>query len=140
MILISHRGNINSRNEIYENHPSYINEALSEGYNVEVDIWYDGEFFLGHDYAKYKTDLDFLRNPLLWCHAKNIDALYEMLKYDIHCFFHKKDDCVLTSKGYIWTYPGYKLTEKSIFVLPETTTIVDFDCAGVCSDYIEKYK
>jgi len=45
MILISHRGNINGRFEDWENKPEYINDALSLGYDVEVDIWFvNGKF------------------------------------------------------------------------------------------------
>ena len=38
MILISHRGNINGRDEDRENHPEYIQEALDRGYDVEIDL------------------------------------------------------------------------------------------------------
>ena len=38
-----------------------------------------------------------------------------MLSYsDIHCFRHQEDDVTLTSRGYMWTYPGKPLTEKQI--------------------------
>ena len=44
-----------------------------------------------------------------------------ILKIDknVECFFHDSDDCVLTSKNNIWTFPGKHLTEKSICVMPE---------------------
>ena len=40
MILISHRGNINGKFKSWENEPTYIDKAISEGYDVEVDVWY----------------------------------------------------------------------------------------------------
>ena len=38
MILISHRGNIDGKNEVWENHPKYIIEALEAGYDFEIDV------------------------------------------------------------------------------------------------------
>ena len=120
MILISHRGNIDGKNEVWENHPKYITEALEAGYDVEIDVWYISDnYFLGHDSPEYPTDKYFLQKDGLWCHAKNVDALEMMLKENIHCFWHQDDDVTLTSKGYMWTYPGKQLTEKSICVKPE---------------------
>ena len=50
MKLISHRGNINGKHEGFENNPNYIDTAIEQGYDVEVDIWFISEtFFLGHD-------------------------------------------------------------------------------------------
>ena len=65
--------------------------------------------------------------------------------YNIHCFWHQEDDVTLTSKGYIWTYSGKELTENSIAVLPEILhekwwRHKPVQCAGICSDYISKYK
>ena len=72
MIYISHRGNLEGKNPERENHPIYIIEALSQGYDVEIDVWYvDRSFFLGHDAPQYKVDTKFLQNANLWCHAKN---------------------------------------------------------------------
>ena len=146
MIYISHRGNLEGRNEKWENHPDYIMKALDKGYDVEIDVWYkDGEWFLGHDGPENYVVLDFLKNDKLWCHAKNIDALNKMLKESIHCFWHQEDNVALTSKGYMWTYPGKQLTENSIAVLPElnndnSLTMLPKKLLGICSDYIVNYK
>ena len=46
MLLISHRGNLNGIQKKRENSPTYINEALSKGYDVEVDVRFrDNKFF-----------------------------------------------------------------------------------------------
>jgi len=146
MILISHRGNINGRNELRENSIEYISEALNSGFDVEIDVWYkDGEWFLGHNGPENYVVLDFLKNDKLWCHAKNIEALNIMLKNNINCFWHQEDDVTLTSNGYIWTYPGKELTEKSIVVMPEKYLEkwwkYDFkDLSGICSDHIGSYE
>ena len=137
MILISHRGNLNGKTDD-ENKPKYIEEALSQGFDVEVDVWYDNkQFYLGHDEPQYLIQKDFLRKSGLWCHAKNIDALNEMLKEEIHCFWHQEDDVTLTSEGYLWTYTGKQLTSNSIAVLP--TTRPNVEVAGVCSDFIVRF-
>ena len=61
MILISHRGNLDGKNESEENNPIYIEEALNAGYEVEIDVWYDGEqLYLGHDNPEYEIELEFL--------------------------------------------------------------------------------
>lgn len=140
MKLISHRGNINGKDENLENNPVYIQEALASGYDVEIDVWnYDGLWFLGHDKPEYAVNHEFLLNPSLWCHAKNITALREMLFIGAHCFWHETDKITLTSQGYMWTFPGEELTDKSICVLPETNDYIIGQCAGVCSDEISKY-
>ena len=56
---------------------------------------------------------------------------------NIKCFFHNVDDYTLTSNGYIWTYPGYEVTDKSIIVnLNEGWQNTNYNCYGVCVDYI----
>lgn len=143
MIYISHRGNINGKNPEMENNPDYINNALKEKYNVEIDVWYiDNTLYLGHDEPQYKISHDFLLDVRLWCHAKNYDALFYMLQYpSIHCFWHQDDDLTLTSKNFIWTYPGKDLINGAIAVLPEIELHKNIENAGgICSDFIENYK
>ncbi len=138
MILISHRGNLNGKSD-KENQPDYIDEALSHGFDVEVDVWYHkDEFYLGHDEPQYKVDEKFLEKTEIWCHAKNIDALNRMVENGkIHCFWHQEDDVTLTSEGYLWTYPGKDLTKNSISVLP--TKKLNVEVAGICSDFIVRF-
>ncbi len=141
MYLISHRGNINGIIEKRENSPSYINEALEKGYDVEVDVRYDdSKFFLGHDKNQYEINHEFLLNKKIWCHAKTTEALIALEKIDAHYFWHQEDDYTITSKGFIWTYPGKKLFPKSICVLPEKFNFENINCEGICSDHIQNYK
>lgn len=141
MILISHRGNISGRNIDMENHPQYVMDAISKGYDVEVDVWFDkGSLFLGHDKPLYSVGLNFLQNKNIWCHAKNIDAAYNLLHQNVIFFWHEKDTLTLTSNGYLWTYPGRPLTPLSICVMPEWTNYNEFNCAGICSDNIQDYE
>ncbi len=147
LILISHRGNISGPLEAFENSPQYVLKAIDLGYDVEIDVWNLGDkWYLGHDSPQYLVDLEFLENPKLWCHAKNIDALSRMISNkNIRCFWHQEDDVTLTSDNYLWTYPGKIQGTKSICVMPEKFNIKISDkiistCAGICSDFIEEFK
>jgi len=141
MIYISHRGNLIGPNPKKENSPSYIIESLNRGFNVEIDVWFENnKFYLGHDSPKYEVDYKFLINEMLWCHAKNIDALLEMKKYVIHYFWHENDLVTLTSKNYIWAYPSKDFPKNSIGVLPEKNDSNIINCRGICSDIILNYK
>jgi len=145
MFLISHRGNTDGRILSLENSPDYVKKALKEGYDVEVDVRYTGGcLFLGHDKTEYTTTEKFLKTKGIWCHAKNIEALQFMLDNDITCFWHERDAYTLTSNGYIWTFPGEVAHRKSI-IMHVTDTPLNVDAfgvniAGVCSDYITRFK
>ena len=141
MRLIAHRGNTNGPSDM-ENHPTHIEQALNEGYDVEVDVWFvDGEFYLGHDEPTYKVEPNFLFEEGLWCHAKNWQALNELKWWGVeHYFWHQEDDFTLTSSGYIWTYPGGVVGEDSIAVMPEQINLIDKSIFGICSDYVADYE
>jgi hypothetical protein len=144
MILISHRGNIDGRCFEKENHPSYIDEAIFLGYDVEVDLWsMEGNLFLGHDIPQYKIPLNFLkeRKKELWIHCKNIECVEIMSnEKDLNWFWHEEDTITLTSKNFIWAYPGKQPILNSIAVMPEMYNDIVTVCIGICSDYINKYK
>lgn len=145
MKLIAHRGNTNGVFESHENEPTYIQMALDRGFDVEIDIWHkDGIWYLGHDKPQYGGFPEkYLEDERFWCHAKNIDALEMMLKNPkIHCFWHQNDDATITSKGYIWTYPGKQLTLKSVCMHPEQSgydMLYYPNCYGICGDYIANF-
>lgn len=146
MILISHRGNIDGRFESYENEPFYIDKAISEGYDVEVDVWYiNNQLFLGHDNPQYGVNIKWFIDRLnkLWIHCKNIDSIIFLknCEQDFNYFWHQNDDIAITSKGFFWTYPGKQLTENSIAVMPEIKQFENiYNSYGICSDYIKNYK
>ena len=63
MRIISHRGNVRGRVPGRENAPSYIDCALGNGYDVEIDVWYKNDkLYLGHDAPEHEVDLDYLNN------------------------------------------------------------------------------
>ena len=141
MICFSHRGNLYGKSG-KENTVESITIAVNSGYHVEIDIWKIGnKLFLGHDEPDEMIDIDFLKNPLFLCHAKNAPALEEMIKHsDIHCFWHEEDKYTITSKGYIISYPGFsRLGKKTIIMKPELHSKDFGDCYGICSDYISCY-
>jgi hypothetical protein len=148
MKLIAHRGNISGPNPERENHPDYIWEAILAGYDVEIDVWFaDGKFMLGHDEPQYDFPFDLIQNhsKSLWIHCKNTEALEIFTELDargtqINYFWHESDTVTLTSKNYIWVYPGKQPIKNSIAVMPELHNDNVESCLGVCSDYIEKYK
>ena len=141
MIYISHRGNISGPNEKFENKIEYVQNALDKGYEVEVDVRFENDkFFLGHDVNQFEVNENFLLNKKIWCHAKTKDALLALEKIKAHYFWNQEDDYTITSKGFVWTYPGKSLLTSSICVLPEVANYKEINCLGICSDYIERYK
>lgn len=145
MIIISHRGNLDGVDKNKENLPTQVLKCIEEGFDVEIDVWkIDNVYFLGHDEPQYQIDFEFLKNKKLWCHAKNLNALRDMLRdRKINCFWHQKDDYTLTSKNNIWTYPNKELTSGCIAVLTENTDYSFEDlkkCYGICTDNPKYYE
>lgn len=139
MLIISHRGNILGPDEILENNPNHIKELLQSNIEVEIDVWViDNILKLGHDKPQYIINENFLQSSGLWCHAKNPEALFYMLKHNIkNCFWHQEDDYTLTSSNYIWTYPDKIVSDKSIIVdLNKNWKDNKYSCYGVCVDYL----
>jgi len=103
MIIISHRGNINGPEPQKENLPEYIDFALENGFDVEVDIWCDDGIYLGHDGPEYKISKEWLRERVenLWVHCKNLEAAYQLAQ-EFKCFCSDVDPYCFMSQGHIW--------------------------------------
>jgi hypothetical protein len=143
MIIISHRGNIDGPNPSTENTVDQINKVISMGIPVETDLRFiDDKWYLGHDCGEHIVSEDYLidRKDMLWCHAKDIIALQEMLELGLHCFWHQEDDYTLTSKGIIWAYP-YRYAEKGILVMPSKEFLYSINkpIYGICVDNVRDY-
>lgn len=138
-----------------ENTISQIDLAIGQGFHVEIDLWYENEkWWLGHDSPSTPVDTKWLEEidqgigglSRAWIHAKNIDALYRLrsMEWPGHYFYHQNDDVVLTSTGYLWTYPGRKITSYSIGVMPEWVDLLDrigeIEAFGWCSDYVHRLR
>jgi hypothetical protein len=126
-----------------ENTIPYIVQAIERGVDVEIDVWAtNNKLMLGHDAPEHDVDYDFLRyySDRLWIHCKNIDALSYMNGTPLHYFWHQEDTYTLTSRGYIWCYPGVPTTEKCIIVLKDDDVRSDSNYLGICSDYVLSIK
>jgi len=144
-MIISHRGNVNGKNESLENYPDYIDEAIKCQFDVEIDVWIKNgfEIFLGHDEPQYQVNISWLleRKDKLWIHCKNVEAIIYFNKInDFNYFWHQNDDVTLTSKSYIWAYPGKQSIENSIAVMPEIFNDDVSACLGICTDFPIRYK
>ena len=148
MKFIAHRGNLKGRIPERENSPDYIDEAIAAGFDVEIDVWkINGKYFLGHDEDQYKIDLMWLidRSENLWCHAKNLDALHDIIHYSkLNGFWHQEDDYTLTTHNFIWTYPRCVIRQYSyrqiILLFDWTYDEIEIPHGGICSDEIILYK
>lgn len=150
MKLIAHRANTNGPNSNTENNPDKIIECIENGYNVEVDIRYDiktDTLWLGHDTPEYMVNWWWLAGKAdhLWIHCKDIQTLHEFSTKtsSYNYFWHQNDDYTLTSKNYIWSYPGKSYTSNTVIVMPETVNIdlkmlSVYNCYGVCTDFVDK--
>ena len=109
MKLISHRGNLTGIDPSIENHPDRIDYCIKKLFDVEIDLWsIDGKLYLGHDEPQYEIGMEFLtkRKNNLWIHCKNESALFKIYYFDCNYFWHQNDDFTVTSKQFIWTFPG----------------------------------
>jgi hypothetical protein len=148
MIKIAHRGNYAGKNYARENTISYIEEAISAGYDVEIDVWLvDHKWHLGHDFPREEIPLSFMERSCVWTHAKNLIgyvSLYNNSK--VHTFWHNKDEFVFTSKGIKWAYSGV-VTNDGVMVMPDThphlieqINLGIIEPLGICSDNFQLYK
>jgi hypothetical protein len=146
MKLIAHRGNIDGPDLSRENNPEYIEQAIAQEFDVEIDLrWKDHQFYLGHDAPQYHISISWLvqNKEVLWIHCKNREALEKMSLSPIqfNYFWHETDCYTLTSKGIGWVYPGEIPYNNSVIVMPEWKNsewyMLEYDnCYGICSDYI----
>jgi len=145
MKVIAHRANVNGPCEKSENSLQAIEEALNLGFDIELDVWsIGGKLHLSHwypDVSGQSVPEHLLRDNRVWWHAKNLEALRDLLGISAHVFWHEADDYTLTNRGFIWTHPGRRLTKSSIVVLPEKSLQkIPLWVAGVCTDFPQKYK
>ena len=149
MKIIAHRANLEGPDKYLENTISQIEKCIKLGFDVECDLRFiDGEYLLGHDEGIHTIDINDLKKyaDSLWIHCKNLQAL-EMLSQGnnqkiLNFFWHQTDMYTLTSKGFIWSFPGNKLSPNCVQVMPELNMevrdIKHLDKSkiyGICTDY-----
>lgn len=140
--IISHRGNLLGKNEINENKTDHIDKAINKGFDVEIDLWLkDSDIYLGHDKPIDKLQLNWIENrsKKLWVHCKNIEIIdfFVANKIDLNFFFHQEDDLTLTSKSFLWVYPGKPFTKNAILVTNKVDDLYNKNEKpyGVCTDF-----
>lgn len=144
MLLISHRGNISGVNSLRENSQDYIDEAISKGFDVEIDIWnVGGHLYLGHDVGQYEVNLDWLtaRKDRLWVHTKNILAVQFIMNSNLRFFFHEKErHTIIYNANLIWSHDTSEACTLSIIPLLDNQSFLrrrEFDTVyGICSDFV----
>jgi len=144
MIKISHRGNINNIDHTRENSPSYIDEAIRMGYDVEIDIRFiNDQLYLGHDIPEYKIDINFLtkRKDNLWVHTKDFKSLSRLISLPLRIFFHEKEaHTIIHNTNLIWSHNLNESNENSIIPLLTRQSISEsskyMHVYGICSDFV----
>ena len=139
MKLIAHRGNFKQKNIEKENSVSYIEEAITNGFDCEIDIWAKNQLWLGHDKPEHACPLSFLfkHSKKLWIHCKNLQALEILINFkSLNIFWHQEDDFTLTSQGFIWTYPNKNVGPNSVLVTNNAKDYCGERCFGLCSDIL----
>lgn len=148
MKIIAHRGNLNGPNPLRENSPDYIEEAIYEGFDVEIDLWVENDrCYLGHDDPQYFVTMEWLEKykNIFWIHCKDREALEKISSSSIefNYFYHEHDRYTLTSKGIGWVLVDQKPFKNAIVVLPELMSFYNtieekyaiiMNTKGICTD------
>ena len=137
MKIISHRGNVRGPIPDKENRPRYIDCAIGNGYDVEIDVrLIAGQLWLGHDGPQYKVEHSWLqpRKEYLWIHCKDLAAAKECWEYQSFC--HTSDPYIYTTTGKVW------LQELSLMVNDAIIPLIDDPIIylaqkpyAICTDY-----
>ena len=139
MKIISHRGNVRGAIPDRENRPSYIDCAIGNGYDVEIDVrLIAGQLWLGHDEPQYKVEHSWLqpRKEYLWIHCKDLAAAKECWEYQSFC--HMGDPYTYTSTGKIWLHDlSMKIDNNVIIPLIDDIDYspMNGDPYAICTDH-----
>ena len=149
MRLIAHRGLLYGPDPQRENTIGSIELCLKLGLDVEIDIWYEKGWFLGHDAPATPVSDSFLTQPGLWIHAKNMQAceqlpLLSQKHPSLNYFWVEDDSRVLTSQGQWWSSPRARCwPSNSVAVMPEwhislenLHTCLEWNTMAICTDWI----
>ena len=152
MKIIAHRANFDGPNIENENSIYSIKKCIELDYDIEIDVRFKkGELYLGHDEPKQIIETKYLLEikDKTWIHCKNLEAIsfFNKINEKFNYFWHENDSYTLTSEGYIWAYPGKKLSPGCICVMPENTAYKNnfnlfkkIKISGICTDYPKIYQ
>jgi len=139
LLVIAHRGNLQGRKEHLENNPEYILQAINQGFETEVDVWYvNNAWYLGHDFPQYEVGFNYFV-PQMWIHCKNLEAVEQLTNSHLNWFWHETDKITQTSKGYLWCYPEVYVEDAIVVVLGLPHKLPK-NLKGVCTDYALKWR
>ena len=137
MKIISHRGNVRGPLPDKENRPSYIDCAIGNGYDVEIDVrLIDGQLWLGHDGPQYKVEHSWLqpRKEYLWIHCKDLEAAQECCEYQSFC--HTSDPYTYTTTGKVWLHDlSMKVNDAIIPLIEDPIIYLAQKPYAICTDY-----
>ena len=137
MKIISHRGNVRGPIPDRENRPSYIDCAIGNGYDVEIDVrLIAGQLWLGHDEPQYKVEHSWLqpRKEYLWIHCKNLEAAKECWEYQSFC--HTSDPYTYTTTGKVWLHDlSLKVNDAIIPLIDDPIIYLAQKPYAICTDY-----
>ena len=137
MKIISHRGNVRGPIPDKENRPSYIDCAIGNGYDVEIDVrLIDGQLWLGHDEPQYKVEHSWLqpRKEYLWIHCKDLAAAQECWEYQSFC--HTSDPYTYTTRGKVWLHDlSMDVNDAIIPLIDDPTLYLAQKPYAICTDY-----
>ena len=145
MIYISHRGNLTGPDLSKENTKEYIDAAISQNFDVEIDLWYvNGKLWLGHDGPEYSVEPVWLedRASHLWIHTKNIEAALWLSnqRWKPHFFTHVSDPVAITSLGWLWCHVwDAPLNSNAVVPLLNKESIANqkwLQCGAICTDFV----
>jgi hypothetical protein len=145
VILIAHRGNFNGPNPEKENKLTYIEEAIHNGYEVEIDVrMHKNTIYSGHD-----KPLDLISNSWLkrfynklWIHCKDAETLkYFAIFNEYNYFWHQDDSFAITSKGFILSHVNNDIKKLSgqFIKINLNNKKIHGNFVGILSDYLIKY-
>ena len=150
MKIISHRGFSDGIDKSIENKPSEIESRIREGFDVEIDLWViNSRLWLGHNEGVYKVDIEWLLeySNFLWIHCKSSESLNFLSNghfQELNYFFHDTDQYTITSKGFIWCYPGTDVVNNSVYLFPEKFSISSYKLKrhnlSICTDFPNIYR
>jgi len=146
---IAHRGNLEGPGG-FENDPNQIDFCLNRSFECEIDLWaHNDQLQLGHDFGQFEIEMKWLleRSHFLWIHCKNSSAIKELMKFragTFNYFWHQEDKYTITSRGFIWVYPGEEVLAGGISVLPENWLTLNrkhelSDSYAICTDFVFRY-
>ena len=141
MRIISHRGNLNGSDPTRENQQWAIDECISLGFDVEIDLWLENnKLYLGHDKPQINISRYFLFaiSDFAWIHAKNFEEVSWLSvnkTYNLNWFWHENDKMTLTSKQIPWCYPNNYIDGGVTVVFDDLLQEVSLNIYGVCTDY-----